>query len=191
MPDVATDLIPLEDAKPLSDNEIKSVVELARQQWQLEKDIERLQAELEEKKRELDAISLKELPQLMTELGIRGQTMSDGTELELKEEVYGTITGEKAPLAFKWLEDHEHGDLIKRQFTILFGRDDEAWAKKFTRDLAQRKRPLNSSVKRAVHPQTLNKWLREMIKEGKSFPEELFGVHRRKVAVLKPPKKVA
>lgn len=180
--------IPLEEDREPSDNELKSVVGLAREQYQLERDIEKLEEQLKEKREQLKNVAERELPQLMTEIGLSGYTLKDGTQLALQETVYASPTKDNLPAVHQWLEEHGSGDIIKRKFVIQFNKEDERWAKKFQRDLDQRKRPLDTTVDRAVHPQTLQKFVRESLVAGVNLPEDIFGIYKKKTTKLIPPK---
>ena len=130
------------------------------------------------------------MPTLMEKAASKNWTSDDGIVVEVKEDIYASIKEENKPTAFAWLEKNKLGDLIKRQFVISFGKGDESWAKKFQKDLKQRKKPLNSVVKMAVHPQTLNANVKEILQEGKlKLPLEVFGVFRKKVAKVTVPEK--
>lgn len=182
--------VELEDAeRPLSDNELKSVTALARQQYDLEKKIKELETELEEKRKELKGLKEAELPNMMNELGLQGFTLSNGWAIRIDPQIYASISKENQDEAYTWLESNGHGDLIKREFNIKFNKEQEKDVKKFQRDLSKRKKPLNVSIKKSVHHQTLNSWVRESIAGGIVIPEKTFGVYRQKVAVLVPPKK--
>lgn len=180
--------IPLEDQHQPSDNELKAVVTLARQQWQLERKVADLERQLKEAVQQLRDLAERELPNLMVEVGMKQLTLQNGVALKLDTEVYASISKAAAEQAHSWLEEHGHADLITREFKIRFNREDEKWADKFQRDLNRRKRPLNAQLRRAVHPQTLNAWVRETLLAGAVIPEELFGVFRKRVAKLTMPK---
>lgn len=183
------DDIPLEEVTGPSDNEVKAVVALAREQWRLEDKVADLRRQLAEAEEQLKNVAERELPNLLVELGIEGLPLKGGVKLELDTEVYASITQANREAAFEWLEAHEHGDIIKRQFTVSFGKEEEQFAAKFKRDLARRKRPLDTTIKRSIHPGTLNKWTREVLAAGEVIPEDLFGVFRKRVTKLIRPKK--
>lgn len=98
--------------------------------------------------------------------------------------------------AHVWLEDNGHGDLIKHEIKILFGRDDGSWYKKFMADCAKRKRPLDFSRRDWVDPNTLGAFVREQIRNAaaqgvppeQAIPFKVFGVHTATVAKLVAPK---
>ena len=125
-----------------------------------------------------------ELPELMdaaeqTDIGTKA-----GHRVQMDETIRASLNKHKEE-ALAYLEENDAGDLIKRTFTIQFDRDDEAWAKKFERDLAQRKKPLNSKVERTVHANTLTSWVKARMAEGVDIPQETFGVFRQRFAKVK------
>ena len=70
--------------------------------------------------------------------------------------------------------------LIKRLFSIEFGREEEKWADKFERDCKQRKKQLHLKRKKFVHPQTLQAFIRGQLEEGVAVPLDIFGVFRQR-----------
>ena len=86
----------------------------------------------------------------------------------------GSITREKEAEAFKWLEDNNHGELIKNIVSIRFGKGDNEQASKLIEDLEQN--GLAPDQKRKVEPMTLNAFIGEQINSGKELPIEVFSV---------------
>lgn len=176
-----------EEQKPLiGDNLMSQLIGLADKQESLESDIENLEAQLEAKKTQLRDLSGKEIPMLLS--GLTGALLlPDGRTIEISEKIRASIAGAKAGPACEWLDENDHGELVKREFTITFNKDDEAWAKKFQRDLAARKKPLNVKVKRNVHPRTLESWVAEQLKAGVNVPKDIFGIYHQKTSKVKRP----
>ena len=48
--------------------------------------------------------------------------LSDGSSVEIAEDIQANITKEKEGEAFGWLRSNNHGDLIKNQIKVDFGR---------------------------------------------------------------------
>ena len=160
-------------------NLMTALVSLADQQEAAQAEVERLEALLDEAKKNLDRISQIEIPKLMD--GIDGKlNLPDGRVVTISEKIRSSISSDKKPLAFKWLDDNDHGGLIKRRFIIEFGRDQEDWAKKFEADLRKRKKPLKFDIKRGVHPSTLASFVTEQLQEGVDIPLDTFGVYRQR-----------
>lgn len=173
------------DATPVGDNAMAQLNGLARDQANAEALVASLEERVKDAKLVARNISEKTLPAIMDELGLETFKTTDGFEISVKEEIRGNIPKNNPEPAFKWLEDNGEEKLIKREFTIQFGKGEEAWAKKFMRDLRQRKKPLNCKVKRTVHVQTLKAFVREQLEEGVPIPLETFGVFRQRLTKVK------
>ena len=174
-------------AKPLiGDNLKKSLINSADQLEQLEAEIAELQSKIDTKTAALKVLTDTTIPGLMD--GMTGAlALDDGRVLEVTEKIRASIAGEKAGPAVKWLDEHDHSSIVKRQFVIEFNRDDEAWAKKFEADLRKRKKPLNVVRKHTVHPQTLEAFVREQFALGVELPKETFGIYRQRIAKVTRP----
>ena len=147
---------------------------------------ERAVAEAEEKlalaKAELKRISEHVIPELMDAAEMQEYTTKDGQKIKVQETIRDSLPKENPEPAFRWLVEHKHDDLIKREFTIRFGKQDEAWAKKFEADLKKRKKPVAVEVKRTIHPSTLASFVKGQLEAGVDFPLDTFGVFRQRVS---------
>lgn len=148
--------------------------------------IERAEAELEGLKKRRRAITENEIPDVMARVGTTELKLANGYKVSVKDEVRASLPkDERRPLAFAWLEDNGNGGLIDRAFKIRFPREEEAWADKFERDLAKRKRPLDVERTKDVHHQRLLGFLREQLRDGKVVPMDLFGAFIQRIAAIK------
>lgn len=163
-----------------SDTLLRCISQLAQEQVAAESVVATLEAQLTEAKLSLSEIRDRRVPQILDELGIEEFTTQDGIKVSIKEKIRGSIPKTKEAEAFRWLDDHNQGNLIKRQFVIEFGKGDEGWANKFEGDLKKRKKPLNVARKKAVHPSTLQAFITSQLKEGKDIPLDVFGVYRQR-----------
>lgn len=167
------------------DNLLAQIAETAREVQQKERFVEELEERLDEEKAALRRLTESALPKLMEAAETDKITTKDGIEIKIDENLRGSIPKANEEDAFEWLEGHGQGKIIKRQFTIEFGKGDEAWANKFEKDLGRRKKPLNVKRKKTVHPQTLLAMLREALANGEDIPLDTFGVFRQRVAKIK------
>lgn len=170
------------DKEPVGDNAMARLTGLAADQKAAETLVEQKMKELENAKAALLKIKEHELPDLMDDLGMTEFKTTEGIKIEVEEHLRGSIPKAHEGEAFAYLENNKHDRLIKREFVISFGMGDEKWAAKFRRDLAQRKKPLNSKVKRVVAPPTLKKFVKEQLEAGVDFPLRLFGVYRQRLS---------
>jgi hypothetical protein len=95
---------------------------------------------------------------------------------------------ERRERGFKWLTDNEAGDLIKRAFTIEFGRTEGAEAERLRAVLEQLE--LSYNEKLAVNHQTLTAWFKERVEKRLPLPEQLevIGAQRGQIVEVKPVK---
>lgn len=172
------------DDVKIGDNVLAQLTGLVQDLAHSEARAAKLEEELKQAQEKSRHLKENLLPELLEQVGMTSFETPDFV-VGLKDEIFGSIPKAQEDTAFKWLEEHGHENLIKRQFVIDFGKDEEAWAKKFQADLAKRKKKVNSKTKRTVHPQTLRAFIREQMETGTAIPLDVFGVHRRKVASIK------
>ncbi|MBW2636283.1 MAG: hypothetical protein JRC86_01940 [Deltaproteobacteria bacterium] len=180
MPDKEHDYSKFGDEAP-GDNLLAQISVTALEQQQAEAAVAKLEEELAKAKEAVKDISERRLPELMEIARQDHLKTSDGLIVDLTEKIYASIPKAKAGGAFKWLEDNKHSDIVKRTFTIGFGKDEDKWADKFERDLKQRKKPLQVKREKKVHPQTLAALIRELLEQGVPVPLETLGAYRRKI----------
>lgn len=158
---------------------------LAQKQLEAEEEVIVAEQELKRKKEALREVSEREIPELMASLQMKSFTLESGERIEVIEKLRCSIAGERAPNAVAWLDSNNHGDLVKRNFTIEFNRDEQSWVNKFIGDLKKRKRQLRVSQKNTVHPSTLASFLTERLTEGDEIPMELFGAYWQRTSKVK------
>jgi hypothetical protein len=123
------------------------------------------------------------IPDQMASLGLSEFRLNDGSCVTVKSFVSASIPKEKTMEAHAWLEREGHGDLIKSEVKASFGAGETEAAQSAAeklRDVAGR-----VELKRAVHPQTLMAFAREMYEEGNSLPDSLFSIYIGRRASLK------
>jgi hypothetical protein len=179
----------LDDVAPAS-NEIGAIADMASQMLEVENEINRLEEALKQRKQDLTKLAEQDLPDLMQELNIKDFTLSNGAKVEIKELISGSVPSggaidrakgdDKVSLeirqqqCFDWLRDNGAGDLIKSNVEVQFGRDEDDDCNAFTEELRDRQIYYKRVV--AVHPGTLNSFIKERMSEGKEVPHDLFRV---------------
>lgn len=159
------------------------LTELADKQQSVEALIESLEKQLEEAKAALKSVSEKEIPELLAEM--KGSfTLPDGRKISVDEKIHAGLSKEREFAGHLWLEKNNFGNLLKREFVISFDKEDEKWAKEFEKELKNREKPLNSKTRRSIHPQTLQAWVREKLREGVDIPKDIFGVYVKRSAKI-------
>jgi hypothetical protein len=161
-------------------NSLAQIVQTAEAQEAAELEVATLTEDLKTATNKLRRISEEEFPELLDSLEMTEDITVGGFRVKLTEKLFGSIPVASREEAMEWLEANGHGDIVKRQILIEFGKDEEKWAREFIAECRARDKKLNMQVKRTVHPQTLQAWCREMVADGEDFDMELFGVYFRK-----------
>ena len=73
-----------------------------------------------------------------------------------------------------WLIKHGFGDIIKREVTAKFGKNDDKW--KLAVEALQAK-GIEIDTKEAVHHSTLRAFAKEQMEQGTDIPVDLFGLY--------------
>lgn len=145
-------------------------------------------AELTAKLKEADAnrrrLQEEILPEVMREAGQDILKLPSGKYLVLENEIKARIPANGKEEAYAYLEDIGEGGMVKRTITCDFRRDQEEEASTalnalhssgFAQAYVEKKHSWN----------TFQSWVTKQMKEGKSLPMELFGIHERDVAKVK------
>ncbi|MBB76547.1 MAG: hypothetical protein CMJ75_18740 [Planctomycetaceae bacterium] len=168
-------------AEQTSDVTLEDLQGLAKNFLEARALVAKKEEELKEAQAQERNLAEHQIPEAMEALGLSEFKTKTGFLFKLEEKIRASIPKKFSAQAFSWLEENGFGGLVKRKFVIAFGKDDEAWANRFAGDLKRRKRPLDAKQEKAVHPQSLAKFVREQLEEGESIPLELFGVYRQNV----------
>lgn len=158
-------------ANAVSDSSRKEVADVAKEMIDLEAFILKKEAELKDLKERLRLMKEAEMPPKMKMIGMKEIPLLNGDKVQLKDVLSVSCKEDHRELMYNWLEEPEVGaeSIVKRTVVISFGRDDQAWFKKFVRDMEQRKKPLDYYVSRKVEPSTLKKWVTERKDQGKDY----------------------
>ena len=145
------------------------------------RDAEREKADAEERLREIDQriqeIKFKTLPDMMQEagidrLGLPAQGNLPACDAKLIPYYHANIAAgwepEKKKAAFDWLEDNGHGDLLKVQVAVTFGRKEIDAARELEGKLAAM--GLQPELSMSVPWSTLTAWLKEQVEKYHNQP---------------------
>ena len=172
-----------EFTKPQSEDALARLSVMADEQLQKQLDVAVATKALKDAKEELDQVSMFDIPELMAELGIEEFQTTSGLKVSIKEKVRASILKATQIQAFMWLRENGHAAIIKRIVKVQFGMGEDEMAQKAIETLLKQALPVEDNS--SVHPSTLAKFVREMFENGAEVPEELFSVHRQRVAGIK------
>lgn len=172
-----------------SEDSMKRLNRLVIEMGQLELQKEELEEQLEKINKQIREYSENLIPTLMTEVGIDLYRTKGGITVELKEEVRASFPKDesKRARAFRFLEETGDDGIIKRQFTIQYGRDSIQWANQLHDELKRLKVEEHATVSEdwSIHHQTLLSYLRSKLKEGANVPMDAFGAFVQSYAKIK------
>jgi hypothetical protein len=157
-----------------------------------------IQRRKENLERELKAVSKEErelfedtIPKLLAEAGLREATALDGTKVTVENYYAASIPKDRQAEAYDWLVQHGHGDLIKNEVSVTFGRQENNLAATLITDLSSQGYP--ASQKQWVEPMTLKAFVKDAIinatEERPAPPTDLFGIFSGQKAKIKASKK--
>ena len=147
-----------------------------------EDDITLLLAKLENEKELLHNISIKSLEEVVKHFKEEDRNLRTKDLLEWMNEndqqafetedckvsIRTSVSSKvlNADLAFKWLENHQYGDLIKDTLDFPKG--------ELTTDVESKLEEMGLSYtkKSGIHPQTLKKIISDRLKDGEELPDE-------------------
>ena len=118
-------------------------------------------------KAEQKTILTKDLLEWMME---NDQTLFETEDCKVQIKTYVSSKVLEPNLAFKWLESHQYGDLIKDTLDFPKG--------ELTADVETKLEEMGLSYtkKSGIHPQTLKKVMSDRLKDGEDLPSEEVGI---------------
>ena len=170
MPDFEADQ---QDAMKKTDN-IQSLADQVERLETLQKEVNFVEEQLKQKKKNLEHLSGEVIPTMMSEMGLSHLKLMDGSSVDVKPYYSANISIANKESAFNWLRSNGLGDIIKNEISVSFGRNEDNKAADYAA-LAQ-ERGFQPTQKLKVEPMTLKALVRERIEAGKEMPTELFNV---------------
>lgn len=174
----------------VSDDELRSIAELAERQMVLEDWIEAQEDKLKEARQNLAKLTGELLPDAMRAARVREFALDNGCEIQLNMDIKASITKANQPLAFTWLRDNGNGDLIRNEYKISYGAGENDLAEALSKFLIENEQDFNQ--KEFVHHSTLPAFVRRELddpeKEHDEEWEKMFGVYRHTYTKIVRPK---
>lgn len=183
----ATDYSGFFDAAPAT-NDLVALSELARQMYEAEIAVAQKEEDLKKAQEILKALAERDIPELMSKVGMEEFTTTSGFKLKINNKVRASIPATDKERAFEWLEAHGFGGIIKRTIAVAFNRDQQEAATKLEEQLREQEYDVKRETK--VESSTLTAFVKEQLKNNKDekFPKALFGAYEFKLAEIKPKK---
>jgi hypothetical protein len=161
---------------------IQNIVKLAEEMVKIERQIESLKSELQVKQDQFKQISSIDLPTMMASIGLNKFSLSSGFDIVVKPVlILNRPPPERMELADQWLTKHGHEGMVKTTIDISLGKGSRRIPEiKYVLDNLK----IQYLVKKDINYQTLNAWGKEMERENKVIPEDIFSVHRYNITVI-------
>jgi hypothetical protein len=153
---------------------IQSLADQVEKLNTLDQEVEILEKNLKQKKKDFEYLSGEVIPTMMAEMGLSQLKLMDGSSVDVKPNYSANITIANRDAAFNWLRTNGLGDIIKNEISVSFGRNEDNKAADYAALAAERGYQPTQKLK--VEPMTLKALVRERIESGKEMPTELFNV---------------
>tara|TARA_B110000211_G_C13827432_1_gene442018 strand:- start:187 stop:729 length:543 start_codon:yes stop_codon:yes gene_type:complete len=156
-------------------DEVKEISEACNKLTSQNQKVETLEKSLKEAEEESRRLSEEVIPTLMQQAGVSSIKLDNGTSVEVSPYYYAKISEDKKAEAFQWLRENDHGDLIKNNVSVSFGKGEDSNAVNLKSELEAK--GLVVDQKQDVHWQTLRGFVKEQIEKNKTLPSETFGLY--------------
>ena len=166
----------------LDDTQLKTLSENITRFLRIGGMIGNTEERLRKLKEQYRQLSEEDLPQKMTELGMQDLRLEDGSRITIDMFYATRINKNNRDAAHAWLREQGHGDIIKNQVSVSFGKGEDDTALE-TMTLLE-KEGLFPDQKESVHPSTLKAFVKERIESGDNAftpdTQKLFSVYQGK-----------
>ena len=156
-------------------DEVKEISQACQKLTSQNKKVEDLQNLLKQEEEEARRLSEEVIPTLMQQAGVSSIKLDNGTSVEVSPYYYAKISEDRKAEAFQWLRENDHGDLIKNNVSVSFGKGEDSNAVNLKSELEAK--GLVVDQKQDVHWQTLRGFVKEQIEKNKTIPSETFGLY--------------
>lgn len=140
-----------------------------------------LEADLKEAKNTVLRYLEELIPDTLEDMGLEEAVVDGGLKVSVKSKVHASPRAGNRDAVYDWLEENNHGGIVKRKGIIDFGKTSEEDA----RATLERVEGFRSEFQRKVEPATLTKFVADMLEQGVEIPLDLFGAYTRRVATVK------
>lgn len=169
---------PYADAKAatVTGEQLADVGRLVAKALELEELVAQRKDALKQAEAELRTCLTREIPEAMTEAGVRTYETVDGRKVALREVVSASIPKARQEEAYAWLREHGHGDLIKNEVIAQLGRGGDNEAGEIAGYLEEHY-GVPVTRRTSVHASSLSAFCREQLSQGADLPSDLLGIY--------------
>lgn len=162
---------------------LQAISEAAQERFKLLSEVESLNAQLEERQNRIKQIEEEIIPGIMDNVGIPEVKLPSGHKVSVSDYIFISIPKASEDEAFSWLEQNNHGDIIKNELSITFGKEENEKAIQLKTELMEE--GYDPKIKRGVHPSILRAFAKEQQSKGVTLPATVFSTWVTRKAVIK------
>ena len=164
------------------EEDLSTITSLARMQIDYQREIEKAELSLKDLREKLRKIEQEDQPEAILATGLRSLTLESGQKITISDEITATIKADNKEEAFGWIRGQGYGSLIKHDVNTQFKKGEEEAARHFIDYLQDN--GFAYSDKESIHWQTLRKFAKDLMEEGKPLPPEI-DIYEYKKAIIK------
>ncbi len=173
-----------QEAAPAASDSLSLLNSKLAEAIDLKEAVDQMEEDLGAAKKQLNNLNTQVIPDMMAELGMEEVTQR-GWKVKVGEFVSGSLPKEDdlRARAIRWLEEHDGGELLKTQLSVIFTRSQHNEAMSLAGQIQEQ--GFAPKVDSTVHPQTLMAFARERLKNGEALDTEVLGLYTGRVAKFK------
>jgi hypothetical protein len=171
----------------MTDDSMKRLSEMATTLKDVKAKIAGLTEEMKKQTAIESALETEDIPELMKELEMKNFTLTDGTKIEVIDDLKCGITHENRDAAHGWLRKNKFGGIIKTLVSQQYGPGELEEAKEAAEALKVMS-GREAMLIENIHANTLKAFLKEQRAKGTKIPAKLFGLFPFSKAKVTPPK---
>lgn len=156
------------DAPKATGADLKQIASLVQTVHDIDVQLAKHATEVDALNKRRNAIVMGDLPTLFDSAGVDNVTLADGTKVKVDTQYHPNVLVADKPKLFAWLRKNGNGSLIKTDYSIRFGKGEEAQAAKFEKLLGKER--VTYTRKEDVHAQTLKAFVREAMEKKVKLP---------------------
>jgi hypothetical protein len=172
-----------------TDGDTSRLREKAMELGSVESELEKLAKRTTELNARKTALSFREIPDIMAELGIDSLGLPE-LNADIVEKPYykasipASWPDERRQAAFDWLEKNGHGSLVKVNVTVSFGKSELEKARELETLIRGWSNEHTPELSMDVHWGTLTSFVKEQVTKGEVVPLETLGAEVGRIAVI-------
>lgn len=166
----------------LGKRQLQDLTALTKKYLEQKARVEELEAQLKEAKAEFAKVEMEDLPNAMELAGVDEIKTDEGIKVAIKDDLTMSIPKAKKFDAYRWLRDHELGELIKNTITVALPKGTDKKADALEKTIQQH--GFTPERDEAANTTSVKAALKKRIMAGDDVPFDTFGIYKVRKAVV-------